>query len=77
MSHPPGKRIDDRRTSFGEAPAANAQNSRTGPAHRGWRNPAGKGEHDRRTNRPDRQCNTGTDLYRVPASAAVGRIAVV
>ena len=29
--HPPGKRIDDRRTSFGEAPAANAQNSRTGP----------------------------------------------
>ena len=36
-----------------------------------------KGEHDRRTNRPDWQCNTGTDLYRVPASAAVGRIAVV
>ena len=25
------------------------------------------------TNRPDRQCNTGTDLYRVPAPAAVGR----
>ena len=43
----------------------------------GWRNPAGKGEHDRRTNRPGRQCNTGTDLYRVPAPAAVGRIAVV
>ena len=47
-----------------------------GRAHRGWRNPAGKGEHDRRTNRPDRQCHTGTDLYRVAAPAAVGRIAV-
>ena len=41
---------------------------------RGWRNPAGQGEHDRRTNRPDWPCNTGSDLCRVPAPAAVGRI---